>query len=556
MQPSEPDEPAAPPAEPEPRGARPARGALWLPALLCFAVGLALYWPTLRLDWPLLDAPSNLKYSVRFVEKLLREPSLANLRNDKELNRIIPVFYLQRHALIRAFGLTQWKHQAAHLALLLVHFLLLAALFRRAAGTGWWALPAAAVYLFFIPSDWNTPAYNWYPTMTLEPLLVAELGIFLWLMALPRRRHIPVRAGVALLASAMALAIAFTKESAVFYLPGVVAAAAALWVGGARRATPWIAAAAYACACGLFLAVYGRVIGFSNALAPEGGHGGSAASRLGSIIAVFGDTLGPLWIVMIASYALCAAARWRGDFDKPLRFGIDAAAWAFVVVPVGQLAAWPNYQQRLLLPQVAAVAVVFGLCLWRLGVLARYFAPIAPHMPTPDFDRRIRRAAAWSMTAGVVLLVPYAGLALMGYANFRTLYRGNETCRVLAYHEAVRQLTPGARLLVALGPYDQITNEIRHRADFMDRIPNAVVDLQPGTATPRAGDVIFYHRAMARVRLEGSDLERTPVRQSGELFVHTGWSGFIGALLRLRNPVERRSGGNEYTVMRVRPPAP
>jgi hypothetical protein len=117
----------------------------------------------------------------------------------------------------------------------------------------------------------------------------------------------------------------------------------------------------------------------------------------------------------------------------------------------------------------------------------------------------------------------------------------------------VRELTPGARLLVALGPYDQITNEIRHRADFMDRLPNAVVDLQPGSGKPQAGDVIFYHRAMARVRLEGSDLQRTPIRESGDMFLHTGWSGFAGALLRFQNPFERRPGGNEYVVMRVKP---
>src|SRR5438128_682524 len=109
------------------------------PAAVLVAAALALYWPTLSLDFHLLDEPGDTLYSFKMVEQLAAHPSIKALQSEKDRYRLTPVHYLYHYAVSRILRLSGPRHHAVHLCFLLVHMLLLVWLFRAIYGTGWWA---------------------------------------------------------------------------------------------------------------------------------------------------------------------------------------------------------------------------------------------------------------------------------------------------------------------------------------------------------------------------------------------------------------------------------
>jgi hypothetical protein len=519
------------------------------PAMLTMAAALVLYLPTLSLDFHLLDEPGDTLYSFKMVEALRAHPSISALRSQKDPNRLTPVHYLYHYTVSRIFGLRGPAHHAVHLGWLFIHLLLLVWLFRVVTGTGWWAVLAGFFYLLFIPDDWNSTPYNFYTLFTLEPLIIALLGTWCGLAAqLARHPHMTrIRQVAAWTALALlAVVLLFTKETALFYSPGVAVLGLFLW----RRSGKWRSAVAavaiYAAASLLFLACYLSVIGWNTGVDKELMPGAGPAQRAYRIVCAFLQTFGPLLLLVPASHLAGFFAKSKGIVLDTFA-DLDLVALAFLLPSLAQLIIWPNFQLRLLLPHGFLVSASVTLSAWRLYRIARLSS--AFHGATI-----VRRLAVAGLVAAALCLPMYATFAGMAMHNFRLLLRANELTRVAAYKKCRDLLQPGNRLFVAIMRGDQVYHEIGWRLSFFDHLQNPVIELQPGSERPRAGDVIYYHKRMARVTAPIGNLDTYTFEEHGDAFLNVGWTRWFAAIWNGKFPGEQARGGNEYTVYKVRQP--
>lgn len=538
--------------------------SLIAPLALFSVCAVALYWPVFSLDFAILDAPGDTMYSFIGVKKFIEHPSLDNLRVEKDPFRITPVYYLTRFAVTSVLGFHAPRHHAVQIAMLIGHLALLTWFFRRVTGNAWWAAPAVFYYLLFLPDDYNSTAYNFYTLFTIEPMMILMAGgycLFASEMAsrkLAGARRIAVLIGMLL----WAMVILFTKETAVFYSVGILALGWVLWRRGCDRVVSAWTVIAYAIASLAFIAVYFYVVGTGHAWSSEVQPGDSTGARAFRIAGIFLNGFGPLLLLIPFSYAVGFTARkGRGGGEPRLNLDMDLVGWALFFPPLIQMALWPNFQPRLLLPEGFVLSAILGLSVWRLCVLkgvCRGEAGLAANSggrdARPPFGgaRMVKLLNVAVIFAGV-FSAWYGVNALMSYSNFRLLFRTNETARVRAYTTARDMLAPSSRLYVAILKGDQNFYEIGWRLSFFDHKPNQVLELQPDTTDkPRAGDVIIYHPGMARVKVEGASIEKTPIKESGRSFTRTGFGRFVGAVASGENPFATRGGGNEYVVMKVR----
>ncbi|MGI8907935.1 MAG: hypothetical protein ACR2IE_15750 [Candidatus Sumerlaeaceae bacterium] len=512
------------------------------PALVLIAAALALYWPTLSLDFHLLDEPGDTLYSFKMVEKIAEQRSLKALQSEKDFYRLTPVHYFYHYVVSRVCGLSGPRHHAVHLGFLVVHVLLLAWLFRALSGTAWWAVVAGFFFLLYIPDDWNSTPYNYYTLFTLEPLVLAFLGtwcgIGAWL-ALGRGSQTLLRRLGLIVLFPWAVLILFTKETAIFYSPGVAVLCAALTRRSGNWRTPLVLLCSYAIASVLFLACFFYVTGWKPGVTEEVMPGATATGRFWRVVHAFTDSFGPVLLLIPLSYVLCIWQRGgRGQRDYYL--DLDLVCFSLMLPTLVQLVIWPNFQIRLLYPHGFLMSIVVTASAWRLVQIARMGASPA-----------LRWTARSAIGALCMCMIFYAAFAFMALHNFRLLLSCNELSRVEAYKKCRDLLEPQSRLFVAIMRGDQIFAEIGWRLQFFDGLPNKVVELQPGSEQPRPGDVIYYHKRMARVKPPKIAMDQYDIKKSGNAYLHVGWSEWAGAVAKGKSVLETAEGGNEYTVYKV-----
>jgi hypothetical protein len=227
----------------------------------------------------------------------------------------------------------------------------------------------------------------------------------------------------------------------------------------------------------------------------------------------------------------------------------------FLLPSIAQLILWPNFQIRLLLPHGFVISILVTMAAWRFWTVARTRG-VSSAGSSPGNERHLRATARIELAFAAICLPFYAVFAGMALHNFRLLLRCNELSRVAAYNKCRDLLQPGNRLFVAIMPGDQIFHEIGWRLQFFDHKENPVIELQPGSVRPHAGDVIYYHRRMARVKPPTSNVAVYKFEEHGDAYLHVGWSRCLSAMFRGKPPLEVARGGNEYTVYKVTPASP
>jgi hypothetical protein len=282
----------------------------------------------------------------------------------------------------------------------------------------------------------------------------------------------------------------------------------------------------------LFFYVTGWRPGVSQELTP----GGSSGERFRRIAGAFTDTFGPLLLLIPLSYLLTPPAMRRRAY-----FDIDLVCLALMVPSLVQLILWPNFQIRLLYPHGYLLSIMITVAIWRLW----------------NVIGGVSRARSWiartSLAFAALCMICYAIFAAQALHNFRLLLRCNELSRVAAYKKCRDLLEPQSRLYVAIMRGDQVFSEIGWRLQFFDKKNNPVIEMQPGVEPPRAGDVIYYHKRMSRLKLPQLPMEPYLFKEDGEAYLHVGWRAWTRPLLQNKPILQTAPGGNEYTVYKVKP---